>query len=307
VYRPGKAGGKPDALTWRSGDLPKEGDERLLANQQAVLKPHNVTGLALHVLENRLGLDQRLGLDDRIGLEDRIGLNDRLGPDNRLGLDDRLGPDNGLGLNDRLGPDNGLGPDDRLGPDNVLGLDNGLGLGLVLGKRPAIVDLLKEAYEADPLPNRILKLLREGSSHSREISLADCKVKDGRLIYCDCIYVPDHPPLRLRLLQDHHEPPAIGHPGRAKTLELLTRKYHWPQMRKDVDRFVRNCHTCRRTKATRYAPYGTLRPLPVPAQPWQHISVDFVTGLPPSKGYDAICVFVDRSSPPSSGNTFAPA
>ena len=27
VYRPGKAGGKPDALTRRSGDLPKEGDE----------------------------------------------------------------------------------------------------------------------------------------------------------------------------------------------------------------------------------------------------------------------------------------
>ena len=65
-------------------------------------------------------------------------------------------------------------------------------------------------------------------------------------------------------------------------------------MRKDVDRFVRNCHTCRRTKATRHAPYGTLRPLLVPAQPWQHISVDFVTGLPPLKGYDAICVFVDR-------------
>jgi len=57
VYRPGKAGGKPDALTRRSGDLPKEGDERLLANQQAVLKPHNVTGLALHALENGLGLD----------------------------------------------------------------------------------------------------------------------------------------------------------------------------------------------------------------------------------------------------------
>jgi len=65
-------------------------------------------------------------------------------------------------------------------------------------------------------------------------------------------------------------------------------------MRKDVDRFVRNCLSCRRTKATRHAPYGTLRPLPVPAWRWQHISVDFVTGLPPSTGYDAICVFVDR-------------
>jgi len=45
TYRPGKAGGKPDALTRRSGDLPKEGDERLLANQHAVLKPQNLSDL----------------------------------------------------------------------------------------------------------------------------------------------------------------------------------------------------------------------------------------------------------------------
>jgi len=86
----------------------------------------------------------------------------------------------------------------------------------------------------------------------------------------------------------------MGHPGRAKTLELLARKYYWPSKRKDVDRFVRNCHVCRRTKSTRHAPYGVLKPLSVPERPWQHISVDFVTGLPQSKAYDTVCVVVDR-------------
>jgi len=45
VYRPRKAGGKPDALTRRSGDLPEEGDERLLTNRHAVLKPQNLIDL----------------------------------------------------------------------------------------------------------------------------------------------------------------------------------------------------------------------------------------------------------------------
>jgi len=45
MYRPGKAGGKPDILTRRSGDLPTKGDERLLANQHAVLKPQNLSDL----------------------------------------------------------------------------------------------------------------------------------------------------------------------------------------------------------------------------------------------------------------------
>jgi hypothetical protein len=31
--------------------------------------------------------------------------------------------------------------------------------------------------------------------------------------------------------------------GRSKTLELLHRQYHWPKMRGDVERYVRNCHT----------------------------------------------------------------
>jgi hypothetical protein len=41
-YRPGKLGGKPDALTRRSGDLPREGDERLTQRVQTLLKPENL-------------------------------------------------------------------------------------------------------------------------------------------------------------------------------------------------------------------------------------------------------------------------
>jgi hypothetical protein len=42
VYRPGKGGGKPDALTHRSRDLPQGGDARLIEQQRAVLKPQNL-------------------------------------------------------------------------------------------------------------------------------------------------------------------------------------------------------------------------------------------------------------------------
>jgi len=72
------------------------------------------------------------------------------------------------------------------------------------------------------------------------------------------------------------------------------RNYFWPSMRKDVNQFVRNCHICRQTKSIRHAPYRALRPLSVPDRPWKHVSVDFVTGLPRSNGYDAICVVVDH-------------
>ena len=91
-----------------------------------------------------------------------------------------------------------------------------------------------------------------------------------------------------------HDTPAAGHGGRSKTLELLRREYYWPQMRKDVARYVKNCHTCSRSKASRLGPYGVLKALPVPLRRWTDWSLDFVTGLPLSNGYDCILVVVDR-------------
>ena len=65
-------------------------------------------------------------------------------------------------------------------------------------------------------------------------------------------------------------------------------------MRKLVARFVRNCHTCSRSKSRRHAKYGVLKPLPIPNQRWKDISMDFVTGFPLSGGFDAVLVVVDR-------------
>ena len=61
-----------------------------------------------------------------------------------------------------------------------------------------------------------------------------------------------------------------------------------------MDRFVRNCHTCQRSRTARYVPFGILRPLPIPDKPWQDIAMDFVVGLPWSQGADAIWVVIDR-------------
>jgi hypothetical protein len=43
VYRPGKAGAKPDSLTHRSGDLPQGGDDYLIEQHKAVLKLYNLS------------------------------------------------------------------------------------------------------------------------------------------------------------------------------------------------------------------------------------------------------------------------
>jgi hypothetical protein len=77
-------------------------------------------------------------------------------------------------------------------------------------------------------------------------------------------------------------------------LELLARKYYWPQQRQYVYRYVDNCDTCKRIKPIRHAPFGLLRPLQLPSRPWDSISMDFITGLPEVDGCNALWVIVDR-------------
>jgi hypothetical protein len=145
VYHPSTAGGKPDALTHRSGDLPKAGDDRSLENQTTIIKPRNI--LQLSAMATPI-------------------------------------------------------------PDS-----------------PVLAQLFTDSYNEDPFPNKILKLIRHGAKHCREISLAECDEHNNLLHYCQRIWVLNYEPLKLHLLQQHHDVPAAGHPGRSKTLQYLCRNY----------------------------------------------------------------------------------
>ncbi len=87
-----------------------------------------------------------------------------------------------------------------------------------------------------------------------------------------------------------------GHPGVQKTKELILREYRWPKMKKDVETYVRACETCQQTKSSTQAKAAPLHPNAILSQPWTHISIDMITGIPKSNGYDAIIMIVDRFS-----------
>lgn len=67
-------------------------------------------------------------------------------------------------------------------------------------------------------------------------------------------------------------------------------------MEEDTKGFIAACQICSQHKTARHAPSGLLQPLPIPHRPWSHVSLDFVTGLPPSEGNATILTIVDRFS-----------
>ena len=106
--------------------------------------------------------------------------------------------------------------------------------------------------------------------------------------------MPKDRALRGDIIRAHHDEKVAGHPGRYKTQELITRNYWWPYIQSDVRRYVEGCQPCQQAKTRKGKIHTPLQPNAIPEQPWEHITIDFITGLPISQGYDAIIVVVDR-------------
>jgi hypothetical protein len=162
-------------------------------------------------------------------------------------------------------------------------------------KARPISHLFAQAYMDDPLPTKILEAIRQGDSLN-DFTMAECTEQEGQVWSRGKRYVPETDQLQLRLIQEHHDTALAGHPGHAKTFDLLDRQYYWKDMRKQVDQYVRNCHSCQLSRTSRHAMFGVLQPLSMPEKPWIYISMDFVVGLPECEGFDAVWVIVDRLS-----------
>ena len=139
----------------------------------------------------------------------------------------------------------------------------------ILEEEKATLDqLLNCAYEKDPILNRVLELLAQGANYSKDLTIADCSVVNGRLYYQGLLYVLNYHALYLRLCKLHHDTPIADHFGIGNTYELLHCSYYWPNMQGFVRRYVRHCHMCKRSKCFCFKKQGLLPPLPVPEQRW---------------------------------------
>jgi Integrase zinc binding domain len=118
------------------------------------------------------------------------------------------------------------------------------------------------------------------------------QTEDGFLRHDNLIYLPEAANLQLQVLQYKHDHVLSGHFGQNKTLALIQREYTWPALWSFVIDFCKSCTTCLHSKSQRHWPYSSLQQLPIPEQPWNSISMDFIEQLPASSGFTAILVVV---------------
>ncbi|KAF1319757.1 Retroelement pol polyprotein, partial [Globisporangium splendens] len=107
---------------------------------------------------------------------------------------------------------------------------------------------------------------------------------------------PSFAELVTNVIQEFHDAPVAAHPGVRRTQLKAAQWYYWPALEKDIHEYVGSCQTCARWKSNNRKKIGLMMPIPTLQECWDVVSMDFITGLPVSEGFDAIFVTVDKLS-----------
>lgn len=152
-----------------------------------------------------------------------------------------------------------------------------------------LMDEVMEAQIADSFTQkRILEVTNTTSSQK----LKQFSVINNVIYYRGLIWVPTKD-LRKRIISLCHEHKLAGHPGIFGTISLVKQDYFWIGLKSEIQRSLMSCLSCQRNKPSNSKHSGLLMPLQIPEAPWNSISVDFITDLPISGGFDSIMVVVD--------------
>ena len=164
-------------------------------------------------------------------------------------------------------------------------IDDKIMLANMFVMEPEILSRIKSKQSEDPELARVIEQID---------SRPDFRIVEGVLYFQDRLCVPNIEELKNEIMTEAHHSRYTIHPGSTKMYQNLRNHYWWNNMKKEVAGFTARCLVCQQVKAERKQPPGLLKQLEVPDWKWEHITMDFISGLPSMHNKDSIWVIVDR-------------
>lgn len=97
-------------------------------------------------------------------------------------------------------------------------------------------------------------------------------------------------PLRKDVFESLHN---LSHPGTRATRKIITNRFFWPRINKDITAWSKSCLACQKSKIQRHvkSKHGVFQ---IPNARFEHVHMDIVGPLSPSNGFSYILTVVDR-------------
>ncbi len=146
--------------------------------------------------------------------------------------------------------------------------------------------------QKNELCNEYRQAMNKGELKLHDTKLKNCQIIDNVLFKKNLLWVSKQ--MHTKLLRDIHDQSSTSHPDIRRTIDLVQRFYYWSGHWATIRQYIRNCHVCQRSKASRDGTNGLLQPLSISQQRWQDIAMNFITELSLSKNYNVICTIICR-------------
>ena len=159
-----------------------------------------------------------------------------------------------------------------------------------------LIERIRDAKVRDLVVVETIQALNNGKIPPLKSAVKDWKIEGDLILYKDKVYIPCDQDLRREIVRQHHDLSVMGHPGVQKTYALVAREYYWPQMRDFITKYVQGCAECQASKVNTHPTSPPLQPIPAApdARPFSTLTMDFITDLPESEGFDSLLVVVDH-------------
>ena len=157
----------------------------------------------------------------------------------------------------------------------------------------ALADKIKDSSSSDPLVLQAVHQMEKELPLFNRSRVEDWTFDNSWLYYKTHLYVPE---LACHdLVAATHSSFEGGHGGHLHTITLLSQDYWWPSLSTYVCKYVSGCTVCQAHKVLIHLMVPAITPLAFKCyHPFQNLSVDLITNLPPVRGLNSVMVVVDH-------------
>ena len=152
---------------------------------------------------------------------------------------------------------------------------------------------IQSSSASDPFVLKALVALDEESPLFTRTTLSDWAFDNGHLYFRKWMYVP--PSACSALLHSIHSSPLLGHMGVFRTKSIIERDFWWLGLATFVKHFIAGCAVCQQNKVNTHPTVPPLCPISSSVSlPFKQLSVDLITDLSLSSGFDSVMVMVNH-------------
>ncbi len=157
-----------------------------------------------------------------------------------------------------------------------------------------LFDRVKTVNQKDTTCIAIRDAIRVKKKFFDEMLLKKFESIENILFFKKKLWVFESNQLKLDIIKEIHDQSALKHSNIRRTCKYLQKWYYWSQVKQSVERYVKNCHVCRRFKSSKNKYSELLNSLSISKRSWMNITMNFVIELSENKSFNVILMIINR-------------